>query len=117
MTFFVTKKKAEAEILFIEGPDGKKTDKITLKYFNSYLHNHVTCQKKIPNNYKGFSETDKLQLAEIYYGKFFPRNVYFVNLSSPTFLIVFFDGFMIIIMAGCFFAFKSKLTRILKQKD
>jgi hypothetical protein len=105
--YFSSRIETTAQIVSIENLGSQEPYRVLVKYFNKYVGEDISCKVLLKKS--GRVKIDKIEkgYANIYYSKYFPCAIYFVELNAPALGVLFIDGIMIVLMSLSIWTFKD----------
>jgi hypothetical protein len=115
--YFSSRMETTAEIVSVENLGSQKPYRVLVKYFNRYSGQDISCEVLLKKSSK--VTIDKLSngYANIYYHKYMPCAIYFVEFNTPTLGVFFMDGVLIVVMSFSVWASKDDLREFKKLKN
>jgi len=113
VVFITTKQQAVAMVVKVEKLPMPKPYKVTLVYMNKYVNDNVVTYIDNIGDIYGKRYLEVHNRLHIYYRNYFPREVYLIDYSYPTWTYVAFTVvYLIIMLAALRFLAKRRHTRV-----
>lgn len=104
IAYFSGKKETVANVLEIYSPEAHRRCRITLRYYNDYVGEEVTCSISEKKSVAREITKGNSKAVNLNYGRGFPENVYLADYRTPTAGVILIDllaiGVIIIAVRG-----------------